>query len=401
MKLTRTRPTLEPPPQSTTAPDNRHPLNLSLMPATLDIPQRLATAEQVPMTPRTGPTLPAVWACVEVITNTALEVPIICRRDGQQVPTPEWLRLPERYNEGAARIDQLVEHLVVGQALHGAGYLWAEPIGDSWSLEPVDPDRVAVEFDRTDRKGTTRLYRLDGRRVELARRFSARPSKAGLVVVPHRLLPSLEAGVGPIQAARLTMGSYIDVDSYGADVFGQGVPQGILSSDQDLTETEATNYRDRWIADGRSPIRVTGSGLHFNALRLNPKDAAWLEARRYNAEEVARMFGVPAYKLNLQTGGSMVYSNAESLDTDFLRGCVSGGYLRPVEAALNQFTPAGRNPGEELRVRFDYTGLLRATTDVRFKAYSDAITSGWMTPDEVRALEGLPPMSQPQAQEVA
>lgn len=396
VRLTRRAPV--PPPQMVTVLPSPHPLQPStvtaMLPATLDVPLRLPASEQLPMTPQTGPTLPAVWACVEVITNTALEVPVVCRRDGQQVPTPEWLRQPERYNGGAARIDQLVEHLVTGQALHGAGYLWAEPIGDSWALDPVDPARVAVNIEPDSTGRPVRVYRLDGQQVLPARRLTGAPSRAGLVVVPHRVLPGVPAGVGPIQAARLQMGSYLDVDGYGADVFGQGIPQGILSTDQELTETQATRYRDRWIEDGRIPVRVLGSGLHFNALRLNPKDAAWLEARRYNAEEVARMYGVPAYKLNLTAAGGMVYSNAESLDGDFLRGCVSGGYLRPVEAALNQLTPAGRGPAEELRVTFDYTHLLRATTDVRFKAYSDAIAAGWMTPDEVRAIEGLPPMTE-------
>ena len=191
---------------------------------------------------------------------------------------------------------------------------------------------------------------------------------------------------------RLPDGGEMTLNRDDSWTFGDGVPAGILETDQDITPTTATRYRDDWLAGEGSPVRVLGSGLRFNHLRLNPADASWLESRRFNGEEIARMYLVPAYKLNLAISGGMTYSNSESLERDYIRGAVSS-YLLPIEHALNSLTPAGRNASEETVIDFDYRGLLRATTVERFQSYESALRGGWMTPDEVRELEGLPPMT--------
>lgn len=353
------------------------------------IPQR--TASQTYATPATSTALPAVWAAVDMITNTVLQIPIRAAMGSDPYPLPEWLRKPERWNGGVATQSELVEALTVGQALHGAGYLWAEPIGSlAWRLVPIDPDRVTVELMLRGR-ARVRVYSLDGKRVELARRFTTRDSRAGIVPVPHRLLPGIAAGAGPIQAARYSMGAYLETENYGSEIYGDGVPAGILKTEQDITQTAADRYKRDWMASAGDPIRVIGSGLSFDALKLNPRDAAWLDARRFNGEEIARMYLIPAHKLNLAVSSGLSYSNPESLERDFLRGCIAG-YVEPVERALSALLPDGRNADEAQSVDFDYRGLLRTTTAERYASYGAALAAGFLTVDEVRDLEGLPPM---------
>lgn len=338
-----------------------------------------------PATPGRALGLPVVYACVEVIASTAVQLPLVAAKGGTGVPLPEWLRRPERYNGGTLRRRGLIEHLIVSQAIHGAGYLYASPVGfDSWDLAAVDPSRVAVTL-----TGNLRTYRLDGRAVPLARRTSTGSNAGGLVVVNHRTLPGIAEGVGPLQAARHALAGYLDVDAYAADFYGQAVPQGTLTTEQDIPQETADRYKAKWL-DSRDPIRVLGSGLTFDALRLSPRDAAWIEARQWNAAEVARVYGVPAYKLNLASESGMTYTNAQDLDRAYLRDCVSS-YTGPIEDALDDLTPPGRGASDETVVRFDYDALLRPNVTERFAAYTAALSGGWLTPAEVRALEGLPP----------
>jgi HK97 family phage portal protein len=320
--------------------------------------------------------------------------------NGLETDVPEWLRKPERYNDGAATLAEIVEHAVTGQGLHGAGYFWAAPMGqNAWTITPLEPERVSVELVQSH-TGSRRIWRLDGRAVDTARRFTTRENRAGLLVIPHRYLPGIAEPIGPIQAARYSVAGYLQTESYGADVFGSGIPQGVLSTPQEITPDTGARYRDDWMLDARQkPVRVLGNGLTFAPFKLSPKDAAWLDARRFDAEEVARLFGVPAYKLNLAQNSGMVYNNAESLDRDFLRGCIAGGYLRPVESALNALTPGGRNASEELVIEFKYAGLLVPTTSELFDTFAIGIQNGFYTLDEVRTMLKLPPL--PPAPETA
>jgi HK97 family phage portal protein len=194
---------------------------------------------------------------------------------------------------------------------------------------------------------------------------------------------------------------YLSTEAYGADVFGSGVPQGVLTTPQDITPATGERYRDEWMNGARNPVRVLGNGLTFNAFKLSPKDAAWIEARRFDSEEVARLYGVPAYKLNLQQSGGIVYSKASVMDRDFLRSCVAGGYLKPVERALNALTPAGRNASEELAITFDYSSFLEPTTAELFDTYAVAITNGILTVNEVRERLKLAPLPEPDPEPAA
>lgn len=356
-----------------------------------------APAAPVPATPARAVTLPAVWACVDSIASTATQIPLMATAGRDRVAVPEWLRKPERWNDDSATLTEIVEALTVGQALHGAGYLWAEPLGqNAWQLFVVDPQRVAVETEQTGNGRHKKIFRLDGKTVPTARRYTTKPNTAGLLVVNHRTLPGIAEGVGPIQAARYSIAGYMETETYGSDVFGSGVPQGTLTTEQEITKETAKRWRDDWMQDARETIRVLGNGLSFTPFKLNPRDAAWLEARRYDGEEIARLFLVPAYKLNLSVSGGLTYNNPESLERDYIRGCIAG-YARPIEDALNKLTGPGRNASEEYAIKFDYSGLLRATTAERYAAYSAASGEPWLLPDEIRALEGLPPMNQPPA----
>jgi HK97 family phage portal protein len=196
-----------------------------------------------------------------------------------------------------------------------------------------------------------------------------------------------------VQAAREAVAGYLQTESYGVDIFAAGVPHGTLSTDQALPEETLRRYADAWRADARNSVRVLSGGLTFTPFKLAPRDAAWLEARAYDAAEVARIFNIPAHKLNLAVSGGMTYNNAETLDRDFLRG-LAAGYLRPVETAFGRLLSPGRGEHEETAVSYDYSAFMRATTAERYSAYQSAIAGGWLTVDEVRAMEGMPPLSE-------
>ena len=141
-------------------------------------------------------------------------------------------------------------------------------------------------------------------------------------------------------------------------------------------------------------MRVLGKGLHYDPVLISPKDALWIEAQQFDTLEIARIFGVPSsLMMTAIDGNSMTYSNVEQEWLGFVRFGLMA-YLRKIEDALTALTPRGQ------RVRFNLDALLRSDTTTRYAAHRTALEAGFLTRDEVRAIENLPALTDAQRVEV-
>ena len=119
-----------------------------------------------------------------------------------------------------------------------------------------------------------------------------------------------------------------------------------------------------------------------------------IEAQQFDTLEIARIFGVPSsLMMTAIDGNSMTYSNVEQEWLGFVRFGLMA-YLRKIEDALTQLTPRGQT------VRFNLDALLRSDTTTRYAAHRTALEAGFLTRDEVRAIENLPPLTPAQRLEV-
>ena len=330
--------------------------------------------------------LPTVWRCVTLIDSTITQLKLAGVRDRQPVDLPLWLRRPERYSQTRQR--ELVQHLVTSMALYGAGYLTATPTGDeSWQLGLVSPGRVSVTLTADDR----RVWRLDGEIITAAHG----PSRtAGLLVVPWLLLPGRAEPMGPVQAALAgyAFDGWADTEAYANRIFRSGdQPGSRLETDQDIPGTRLKEWQSRWMEMHTNPeertIPVLGAGLRLVHDYVEPRKAQWLESRTWNAQDTARMFGVPAHMLGLPAGDSLTYATARDNDAAYLRYTVTS-YLRPIEDALSWLLPPGRTPAEDYRAEFDTEALLKPTTIDLWTALTTAVGGPWMTPAEARQRAG-------------
>jgi len=324
---------------------------------------RLVTSSTPTLSPREALGLPAVYAAVGLITATVDQLPLRHHLgesdDGQ--PLPEWLRHPDRYGSDYTLAD-MVEYWTTSQALRGAAYAWAAPVGEqSWRLDPIDPHDVSVELPTTDPRAR-RVYRMAGRTVPTVAVYPWDRRQAGLLTMPLLVVPGQAAGVGPIQAARTAMAGYRDVDDYANQMFGagRGYSGQALVTDQDIDEQTAEHYQAKVIersTDPLAPPLVLGNGLTWQSLTLPPKDAQWLESRLFNAQEVCRMYGVPPRYLGLPSGDATTYATARDNDAQLLRTAVSR-YTNTIAHGLTRLMPAGRGPDEEQHIRFDFGAWL-------------------------------------------
>jgi len=181
---------------------------------------------------------------------------------------------------------------------------------------------------------------------------------------------------------------------YGVQWFTEGAhPSGILSSDAvdvwALTDDQVKQIKNRFMAGlrgSREPALV-GKQWSFKALQVVPEESQFLETLGASEAQCCRMFGPGvAEVLGYQSGGSLTYANVESRMTHLLVLSL-GKWIRRLERMFSWMLPVGQY------VILDRDALLESTTLARFQAHASALQNRWKVVNEVRAIEGLPPVT--------
>jgi HK97 family phage portal protein len=336
--------------------------------------------------PRGLATLPAVTRCTSIVADTIAGLPWhVIRGDYEQLPAPDWItdpqatRLDGRVVGGAgdvidARLSavEFWAQWIVAALWLGDGYIYA-PVRDSagapkpplWQLHPH-----AVTIDA----GT---YWID----EI-------PLPPGSVLHLRGMPPYFNGhGRGVIDSHGLELGLAATVRSYASGVFTTGVPAGYLKSSQPhLSDTDAAALKAKWLEQhggSRRSIAVLNATTDFTPVAISPVDAQLSTAREWSLRDIAIAFGVPPYMLGVP-GDSSTYANVESRMIE-LRTFTLLPWQRRIESTLDAELPRGTS------VKIATDALLRADTKSRYESYKIAIDAGFMTVDEVRALEDRAP----------
>jgi HK97 family phage portal protein len=199
-------------------------------------------------------------------------------------------------------------------------------------------------------------------------------------------------GMSTIELARDAIGLARACEIHGATFFGNGARPGvILSTDQMLSPEAAENTRNQWErahrgADRSNRTAVLQGGLKVSELGGNNQESQFLEARRFQVEEVCRLFGVPPHLVGDLTRSS--FSNIEQQSLDFLTNGLMP-YLRRIESSIARDLLEG---DDEYFAEFDTRGVLRADAAGRGSYYNTLWNLGVLSVNEIRSLENLNPV---------
>lgn len=327
------------------------------------------------LSPRSAMGLEAVYRALSILETASKQLTIDAWRGKDLLdPPPALVRRP---NIGSTQSRFIVE-TVASLAQRGNAYwlITRAPSGQILTLDVLPPLEVTPKQNLQ-----TKIidYTYQGRL------YSSRDIKhLKLLTVAGEI-----EGLGPIQAARRNLAGALDLADYASSlVNGGGIPTGILTSDQAISPSLAKETRDEWNntqAIGKG-IAVLGKGTKFQVLSLKPEEIQFLETQNFNVTQIARLFGIPArLMLAPLEGTSTTYANAQQEDLQFVKWTLMA-YLREIEAALSDILPHGQT------ARFNLDALLRTDTYTRYQAHQIGISAGFLTIDEVRAIEGLPPL---------
>lgn len=325
--------------------------------------------------------LAMVYRAIGIHATAAKQLSLHVYKDDVKQVTPTFIRQPDVSKSRSAFIEETVTSLYG----HGNAYwkITRDNQGRVQNLKVLPAQWIAVNQNAV---GEVIDYRYNN--VVLS-----------VDEVQHLTLmrvPGNAIGLGPIQAAQKELYGAKATRDYGTQWFdNSGVPNGVLKSDQVLSPDQAIAAKEAWNASAgaKSGVAVLGNGLSYAPVYLSPADAQFLEVQNFNVTQIARLFGVPSSLMLADvTGTSMTYQNVEQDWIGFIRfGCP---WIVEIEQAFSMLLP-GRN-----EVEFDVEDLLRSDTLTRYQAHQIAIAAGFMTVDEVRKQEDLPPIGTPETQDV-
>lgn len=338
----------------------------------------------------TSLSIPAVWACVRLRADllSTLPIDVYARREGQQVdrPTPAVLINP------AGDECDITEWLWAGQVsldLRGNNYgriLDRDGHGLPTQIELVHPDLCSVRYDSAG----LREYRFNGRKIPLdevwhERAFAVAGSPEGLSI---------------IRMAAAALGVDLAAESYGADWFASGShPSAMISNDNEdmdeITQPVAAAIKDRFLASvRRGEPAVMSGGWRYQAVQVSPGEAQFLETQRWGVQQIARLFGLPPEMIGGESGASMTYANVEQRSIDFLTFGFGPTIVRR-ERALSRLVP------QRQYVKLNVGALLRTDLLTRYRSYQLGIGASFLTPDEAREHEDMPPLTPEQIDTLA
>jgi HK97 family phage portal protein len=202
-------------------------------------------------------------------------------------------------------------------------------------------------------------------------------------------------GLSTLTYGRNTFGLATALERSSAAIFRNGVRMsGVVQTDNSLTpeqriRAEQLINEQMAGADNSGVARLFDNGMKWQQLTINPDDAQMLESRAFSVEEVCRVFGVPPHMIGHKAGENNW--GIEQLTLSFVQFTLRER-LKNIESTLEEqlLSPQERSAG--MRIEFNLEGLLRGDSAARTAFYKEALAGKWMTANEVRAKENLPPV---------
>ncbi|MCW0310693.1 HK97 family phage portal protein [Pantoea sp. PA1] len=332
--------------------------------------------------------LSAVWACVRLLSESVSTLPLkIYQRqdDGSRKPAtqhPAYQVLCRRPNLEMTP-SRFMLMLVASICLRGNGFVEKKMIGNKLvSLVPLLPQNMVVK-------------RLDDGSLQYTYTETSSQRVIPVKNIMHIRGFGLDGvcGMMPMMAGRDVIGAAMAVEESAAKIFENGLQSsGFLSAETALDKDQRERLRGYMQAFTGSrnagKIMVLEGGLKYQNVTMNPEAAQMLESRAFSIEEICRWFRVPPFMVGHADKQSSWASSVEGMNLQFLTNT-----LRPLLVNIEQEISRCLLDGdEELFAEFSVEGLLRADSAGRSAYYTTALQNGWMSRNDVRRLENMPPI---------
>ena len=343
---------------------------------------------------RSAMQMTAVYACVRILSEAVASLPLHVYRysdtGGKEkaLAHPLYGLLHDEPNPEMSAFsfrETLMTHLL----LWGNGY--AQVIrngrGEVLALYPLMPDRMTVDRDVHGRI-IYEYTRSDGDARTMGSKSTVRLAPSEVLHISGLGFDGL-VGYSPIAMAKNAIGMGLACDEYGASFYQNGAqPGGVLEHPGVVKDPK--RVRESWnaIYQGSANahrIAVLEEGMAYKPISISPEQAQFLQARKFQIDEIARIFRVPPHMVGDLEKSS--FSNIEQQSLEFVKYTLAPWITRWEQAIYRAlFSEAEK---KRFFVRFNVEGLLRGDYKSRMDGYAVARQNGWMSANDIRELENF------------
>ena len=342
---------------------------------------------------RSAMQMTAVYSCVRILSEAVASLPLHFYKYGENgskvkaVDHPLYMLLHDEPNPEMTSFvfrETLMTHLLLW------GNAYAQIIrngkGEIIALYPLMPDRMKV-----DRDEHGRLY------YEYQVSSDDAPTNKGATVklTPDEVMhiPGLGfdglVGYSPIAMAKNAIGLAIAAEEYGSKFYANGAaPSGVLEHPGTLKDP--SKVRDSWSqtfggSANSHKVAVLEEGMKYTPISISPNEAQFLETRKFQIDEIARIFRVPPHMVGDLEKSS--FSNIEQQSLEFVKYTLDPWVSRWEQNMARSLLTAEEK--QNYFIKFNVDGLLRGDYQSRMNGYATARQNGWMSANDIRELENL------------
>jgi HK97 family phage portal protein len=336
----------------------------------------------------------AVYSCVRILAETVAGLPLHVYQFNESGGKEKYIKHPlykllhdepnPEMTSFAFR-ETLMSHLLLW------GNAYAQVIrnarGEVVALYPLMPSKMTVDRDRSGR-----LFYLYQRNMEdaptLGRDNQVYLAPSDVLHIPGLGFDGL-VGYSPIAMAKNAVGLAMATEEYGAKFFANGAaPGGVLEhpgtikDPQKVKESWNTAYQG---SGNAHRVAVLEEGMKYQPIGISPEQAQFLETRKFQINEIARIFRVPPHMLADLEKSS--FSNIEQQSLEFVKYTLDPWVVRWEQTMCRTLLLESEKP--KVFIKFNVDGLLRGDYESRMNGYATARQNGWMSANDIRQLENL------------
>lgn len=338
----------------------------------------------------------AVYACVRILAETLAALPLQMYRytpGGKErvYDHPLYHLLHDETNPEMTSFifrETLMSHLLIwGNAY---AQIIRDRLGRVQGLYPLRPDKMNVC--RDDQGRIFYLYTKTSDENPNIRPYGqvALP-KEEVLHIPGLGFDGL-VGYSPIAMARNAVGMTMACEEYGASFFANGAsPSGVLEHPGVLKDP--AKVRDSWNAVYRGTgnahkVAVLEEGMKYQQIGIPPEEAQFLETRKFQLDEIARLYRIPPHMIGDLEKSS--FNNIEQQSMEFVKYTLDPWVIRWEQAMQKAlFLPEEK---KQYFLKFNVNGLMRGDYESRMTGYSIGRQNGWLSANDIREMEDMNPV---------
>lgn len=345
------------------------------------------------VTERSAMQMTAVYSCVRILSEAVAGLPLHLYRykegGGKEkaIDLPLYRLLHDEPNPEMSSFvfrETLMTHLLLW------GNAYAQIIrngkGEVIALYPLMPNKMRVDRDENGSLYYEYVHTSD--EADTMKNTTVRLTPYNVLHIPGLGFDGL-VGYSPIAMAKNAIGMAIACEEYGAKFFANGAaPSGVLEHPGVIKDPQ--KVRDAWQSQfggsqNANKIAVLEEGMKYTPISISPEQAQFLETRKFQINEIARIFRVPPHMVGDLEKSS--FSNIEQQSLEFVKYTLDPWVMRWEQSLSHAlFTDEEK---KTLFFKFNVEGLLRGDYQSRMNGYATARQNGWMSANDIRELENM------------